>query len=67
MNEKEQEIANALIELILSNTGRPNCMELINAYRGIIVAAKDRKEMEAWKSWNPMTALATGIRDATPE
>ena len=67
MNNKEQEIANALLELIWNNPSSTNCMELINSYRGIICAAKDRKEMEAWKPWEPMTGIATGIRDITQE
>ena len=72
MNEKEQEIANALLALIASNPSSPECGNYINSYREIICAAKDRKEMEAWKPWNPMTGidsahLATGIRDIKPE
>ena len=69
MNEKEQEIANALLDLILNN---PCNESLITNYHGIIKSAQARKEMEAWKPWNPMTGinsaqLATGIRDITPE
>ena len=72
MNEKEQEITNALLELIWSNPSRTNCTELINSYRGIIAAAKERKEMEAWKPWRTMTGIdsakiCTGIRDNAPE